>query len=67
MREIGHKLRSRRIELGLTQKDVAEITGIPQAEISKAERGLSNFSINTLLKIMKALKTEKIVINLPSG
>ena len=38
-----------------TQKELAEITKIHQAEISKIERGIGNPSIKTLERIAKGL------------
>ena len=40
---------------GITQKELAIITGIHQAEISKIERGIGNPSIRTLERIAKGL------------
>lgn len=42
---------SARMEAGLTQKQLAEITGIYQADISKIERGLANPSLSTLKRL----------------
>jgi DNA-binding XRE family transcriptional regulator len=36
---------------GLTQKELAEITGIPQSEISRLENGNSNPSLRTLRRL----------------
>lgn len=40
---------------GLTQAELARITGIHQAEISKIERGIGNPSVKTLDRIAKGL------------
>lgn len=40
---------------GLTQKQLAEKTGIYQADISKIERGLANPSLSTLKKLADGL------------
>ena len=40
-----------RNELGMTQKDLSEITGIHQSEISKIENGNANPSVKTLERI----------------
>ena len=47
-----------RNKYGLTQKDLAEKTGIDQSDISKIERGVANPSINTLNRISKALNSK---------
>ena len=51
MSELAAKLIEARNKIGLTQKQLAEKTGIYQADISKIERGLSNPSISTLQKL----------------
>lgn len=40
---------------GMTQKDLADITGINQADISKLENGNGNPSLRTLERIAKGL------------
>lgn len=40
---------------GLSQKELAKLTGIDQSDISKIERGVGNPSVNTLDRIAKAL------------
>lgn len=50
-----------RKEKGLTQKALAEKTGINQADISKIENGKLNISFKTMRKLAKGLgKTLKI-------
>lgn len=44
-----------RKEKNLTQKELSELTGITQADLSKIENGNANPSLNTLLKIAKGL------------
>ena len=46
---------SARAAAGLSQKQLAERTGIDQADISKIERGIANPSVATLDRIAKAL------------
>lgn len=49
--QLAVALTQARITAGLTQKQLAEKTGIYQADISKIERGLSNPSIQTLQRL----------------
>lgn len=49
------ELRERR---GLTQEDLARLTGIDQGDISRFERGASNPTERTLLRIGDALGAE---------
>ena len=42
----------------ITQKELAEKTGIYQADISKLERGLGNQSLSTLKRLADGLNME---------
>lgn len=44
-----------RKEKNLTQKELSEITGIAQADISKLENGTANPSIKTLQRLAKGM------------
>ena len=46
---------SNRTTQGLTQKELADITGINQADISRLEKGLANPSLTTLKKLAHGL------------
>ena len=52
-----------RIEKGLTQKEIAEITGIPQPNIARFEKNIHSASLSTVIKIINSmgykLKIEK--------
>lgn len=54
---IREVLRSRR-EKNLTQKDLSQLTGIAQGDISRIENGNANPSISTLVRIANALGKE---------
>ncbi len=47
-----------RAKYGMSQKELAEATGIDQGDISRIERGLSNPSVATLERIAKAFGKE---------
>lgn len=50
-----------RREKGITQKELSELTGIAQGDISKLESGNANPSVKTLKRIASAMgKTLKI-------
>lgn len=52
---------------GLSQKELADMTGIDQSDISKIERGVANPSVSTLERIARALGGQlNIRIALPS-
>ena len=46
---------SARAKAGLSQKELSELTGINQSDISKIERGVANPSVATLERIASAL------------
>lgn len=51
-------LGERRVELGLTQAELAERVGIDQAEISRIENGNANPTTRTLMALLAALDTD---------
>ncbi len=55
-KKLGKKIKLARVELDMTQADLAEVTGIMQKSISRYETGLSLPSLETLEKIAKKLK-----------
>ena len=57
-KKLGKKIKIARIERDLNQTDLAEKIGAKQKSISRYETGLSMPSIETLVKISKALKKE---------
>ncbi|MBQ9134594.1 MAG: helix-turn-helix transcriptional regulator [Lachnospiraceae bacterium] len=52
---LGENLAKARDVAGMTQKQVAEETGIYQADISKIERGLANPSVSTLQRLAEGM------------
>jgi DNA-binding XRE family transcriptional regulator len=56
--ELGTTLRARRQELGLSQRDVAQISGVQQAKISRVERDVANPTWNTLRKLASVLRMD---------
>ncbi|MBU3958402.1 MAG: helix-turn-helix domain-containing protein [Candidatus Omnitrophica bacterium] len=55
-KKLGKKIKIARIELDLNQTDLAKKIKAKQKSISRYETGLSIPSIETLMKISKALK-----------
>ena len=53
--EVAYAVSSARAKAGKSQKELSELTGIDQSDISKIERGVANPSINTLNRIATAL------------
>ena len=57
----GNAVAAARAEKGFSQKDLSEMTGIDQSDISKIERGVANPPIGTLNRIAEALDAKLIV------
>jgi transcriptional regulator with XRE-family HTH domain len=57
-KEIGAELRRMRKQQGLTQKQLAERIGYPQATITKVECGRLNTTFKTLQPILQELGAE---------
>ena len=56
--KFGEFISELRKEKGITQKELAERTGIYQADISKIERGLANPSLSTLKRLAEGMGME---------
>jgi transcriptional regulator with XRE-family HTH domain len=54
--EIGGRLRQKRTELGLTRESFAELANIGAGYYGQLEVGTSQMSIDTLIKISRAMK-----------
>jgi DNA-binding XRE family transcriptional regulator len=55
---IGQQIADRRREMRVSQRDLAARADIPQAEISRIERGLGNPTLLTLARLAEALHLE---------
>jgi transcriptional regulator with XRE-family HTH domain len=55
MEEIGKQIAERRKKKGLSQQDLAEMSGISPRTINSVELGKANPSINVLSKMVKPL------------
>lgn len=60
-RLLAYRLALAREKAGMTQKQLAEKTGIYQADISKIERGLANPSLSTLKRLADGLNMGLVV------
>lgn len=54
LREIGYRLKRKRLEKNLSQQRLAELAGLNRTTIGEVERG-SPFSVLTLVQILRAL------------
>lgn len=57
MSNLGVKIRDRRIQLGISQEELAGIVGTNQKQISRYENGQNDPTAEVLATIARALKT----------
>jgi predicted transcriptional regulator len=65
--QIADKVAERRIEKGLSQRELAELCGTTQSAIARLERGGRPPRIDTLLRIAEALECDLLVDLVPRG
>lgn len=60
-RLLAYRLSMAREVAGMTQKELAEKTGIYQADISRIERGLANPSVSTLKRLAEGMNMNLVI------
>ena len=55
---LGRMIKAARQERNLTQEQLGALVGVKRAQISKLESSANSASIDTILKVFKALKAE---------
>ena len=55
---IGKMIKTARKERNLTQEQLGELIGVQKSQISKLESNTKNVTIETILKVFKALKAK---------
>lgn len=63
--EIAYAISSAREEKGISQKQLSELSGVTQCDISRIEGGVANPTIETLERICKALGLEIRISRFP--
>lgn len=58
---LGRVIRDQRKLLGLNQASAGRLVGVHQTTLSAVERGISNVKIDTLLKLIAALRLELLI------
>ena len=58
IRRVGANVRSRRLERGWSQAELARQTGLAVSEISRIERGVREVRITTLLRVVTGLEVD---------
>ncbi|CAH8285603.1 DNA-binding XRE family transcriptional regulator [Mariniflexile fucanivorans] len=56
MEVLGDMIKSVRKQRNLTQEQLGELIGVQKSQISKLERNTKNVTVETILKVFKALK-----------
>jgi len=56
-KQVGHRIKVRRVVLDLQQKELGALVGVPQSQISEWEIGRRALKIEQAMEIAKALKT----------
>jgi len=65
---LGDMIKSVRKERQLTQEQLGELIGVQKSQISKLERNTRNVTIETILKVFRALKANvKFSIEMNEG
>lgn len=55
---LGRMIKTARQERNLTQQQLGELVGVQKAQISKLESSANSATIDTILKVFKALKAD---------
>jgi len=55
---LGKMIKAARKERNLTQEELGQLVGVKKAQISKLESSANSATIDTILKVFKALKAE---------
>jgi DNA-binding XRE family transcriptional regulator len=55
---LGKMIRTARLERHLTQDELGKLVGVQKAQISKLENSANSATIDTILKVFRALKAE---------
>ena len=55
---LGRMIKTARQERNLTQEQLGELVGVQKSQISKLESSANSATVDTILKVFKALKAE---------
>jgi transcriptional regulator with XRE-family HTH domain len=57
-REIGSRIRARRLELGMSQEGLADALGVTFQQVQKYEKGINRVAASTLIAIARVLDVQ---------
>lgn len=57
-REIGSRVRARRLELGMSQEALADALGVTFQQVQKYEKGINRVAASTLISIARVLDVQ---------
>lgn len=55
-RKVGQRVRSRRLEIGMSQERLAELLGVTFQQVQKYEKGVNRIAVSRLFDIANALQ-----------
>ncbi|MFZ2031940.1 MAG: helix-turn-helix transcriptional regulator [Vitreimonas sp.] len=55
-RKLGQRVRSRRLEIGMSQERLAELLGVTFQQVQKYEKGVNRIAVSRMLNIASALQ-----------
>jgi DNA-binding XRE family transcriptional regulator len=55
---LGKMIKAARLERNLTQEELGRLVGVQKAQISKLESSANSATIDTIIKVFRALKAE---------
>ncbi|MCC6787639.1 MAG: helix-turn-helix transcriptional regulator [Hyphomonadaceae bacterium] len=55
-KKVGQRVRSRRLEIGMSQERLAELLGVTFQQVQKYEKGVNRIAVGRLLDIANALE-----------
>lgn len=61
LRALAHEFKTRRLELGMSQDDLAEEGKCTRVQISKLENAKGNLTLRTLIRLCSALKLRLVL------
>lgn len=68
MELLGEMIKSVRKKRNLTQEQLGELIGVQKSHISKLERNTKNVTMETILKVFRALKANvKFIVEINEG